>query len=69
MATRCAEWHFDYNVWTLPMRFFTPPEQPPIIVGVPIPYPNMVDAPPRGAVLFFDEADALFANRTEVKSG
>ena len=49
------------------MRFFTPPKQPPIFTGVPIPYPNIVGARSNDQVLFFDEADALFGKRTEVR--
>jgi hypothetical protein len=70
MATRHAHWHFDYDaVRTLPMMFFTPLKQPPIITGVPIPYPNTGRAHSSGQVLFFDEADAIFGKRTAVWSG
>jgi len=51
------------------MMFFTPPMQRPIITGVPIPYPNTFGARPNGQVLQFDEADAIFAKRTHVRSG
>ena len=50
------------------MSFFTPPQQPPIITGVPIPYPNVVSAPRTGGILQFDEADAIFGTRTQVWS-
>lgn len=50
------------------MMFFTPLKQPPIVTGVPIPYPNTGGAQSNGQVLFFDEADALFGKRTEVRS-
>ena len=70
MAARYAQWHFDYDaVRTRSMMFFTPLKQPPIITGVPIPYPNTVRARSNGQVLLFDEADAIFGKRTEVRSG
>ncbi|MBT5756015.1 MAG: hypothetical protein HOI41_13730, partial [Acidimicrobiaceae bacterium] len=46
------------------MMYFTPSQQPPIITGTPIPYPNTVGAQSTRQVLFFDEADALFGKRT-----
>ena len=51
------------------MVYFTPSQQPPIITGTPIPYPNTVGAQSTRQVLFFDEADALFGKRTIVRSG
>ena len=60
---------FDHNVVrTLPMRYFTSPKPPPIITGVPVPYPNFAGTPSNGQILFFDEADALFGKRTNVQS-
>ena len=50
------------------MRFFAPPKQPPIITGIPIPYPNTIGAQLNGQVLFFDEADAIVGKRTQVQS-
>lgn len=45
----------------------------PIPPAPPIPYPNIGmsanSAPGNGWVLFFDEADALFGKRTEVRAG
>lgn len=51
------------------MRYFTSVKQPPIITGVPVPYPDSAGAQSNGQILFFDEADALFGKRTEVRSG